>query len=126
MARILVAEADPFFSKFYTMKLRQLDYVVDRVQDGKEALEKLQNQPYDAVLMNLMLPYQDGFSLLKERENTPNKETPVVVVTDLRQEQDQKKASDLGVQHYFIKNEMQTSDLFKALQSLVKSSSESA
>lgn len=118
MSKILVAESDPFFLKFYSVKLKQLGHEVEKVEEGRQAIEKLKTEPYDAILMNLMLPYQDGFAVLDAKNATKNKGIPVIVVTELQQDEDREKAEALGINYYFIKNQAQVKDIMNAVRAL--------
>ncbi|MDP2691434.1 MAG: response regulator, partial [Candidatus Gracilibacteria bacterium] len=116
MSKVLVAEPDAFFCKFYALKLKQLGHEVNRVEDGKKAMELLNKDKYDLILMNIMLPFQDGYTILRNLKEGQNISTPVVVITELSQEEDKKKAMDLGVIAYFTKTDTQIQDLLKALE----------
>jgi len=116
MAKILVAEPEAFFSKFYSVKFKKEGYEVDRETDGRKVYENLNKNLYDLLLINLMLPYKDGFTILRDLKNTPNKDIPVIVITELKQEQDCKKAENLGVKHYFVKNEDQIGEILRVVK----------
>lgn len=113
MPTILVAEADSFYAKLYSLNLKKKGFSVDMVLSGDKALEFLKEKPYDALLMNVMLPFQDGFSLLEKLKQLKKKIPPVVVATELRQPEDLKRAKTLGINDYFIKEESQISDIIK-------------
>jgi len=119
MAKILVIEADPFLSKFYAVKLKQLKHEVDIALNGNEALQKLKMHAYEAILMDVILPYRDGFELLKDMKRLRKKLSVKIIATELQQEDDIKKAFELGASLYFIKNESQVYDIIDSLQALL-------
>lgn len=123
MAKILVIEADLFLSKFYAVKLKQLKHEVDIALNGQDALQKLKFRAYDAVLLDLILPYRDGFELLKDMRRLRKKLSIKVVTTELQQKADMKKAFELGASLYFIKNESQTYEIIDCIQALLKGKS---
>lgn len=83
--RILVAEDDRTSTKVMAGMLKKLDLVPEFVSNGEEALQALQQRPYDLVLMDCEMPLMDGFSVtrrLREWEaQTGRSRTPVVALT---------------------------------------------
>lgn len=65
-ARILVVDDEREFSVVLSERLRQRDYEVQFCFGGKEALEILSNQPFDVVVLDLVMPEMDGITTLKE------------------------------------------------------------
>lgn len=81
-ARILVADDDPILREFACVHLATPDVSLDTAGDGAEALEKLQAEPYDLVLVDLDMPVMDGFELIaRMRADETLRHVPVVVVT---------------------------------------------
>lgn len=119
MSKVLIIEGDLFLSKFYSIKLKKLKHEVDTALNGHEALEKLKMQHYDAVLMDVILPYRDGFELLKDMKRFRKKLRIKVIASELQQKADIKKAFELGATLYFIKSESQTYDIIDSIQSLL-------
>lgn len=64
--RILVAEDNPTNQKVLSAQLGQLGLTADMVDNGAEAVERLQNRSYDLVLMDILMPVMDGEEALKE------------------------------------------------------------
>lgn len=64
--RILIAEADPVNRKVTSLMLKRLGYEADTVSNGLEALHALKCQPFDLVLMNIMMPVMDGLTATRE------------------------------------------------------------
>lgn len=120
MAKILVIEADLFLSKFYAVKLKQLKHEVDVCLNGQDALQKLKVRAYDAALLELILPYRDGFELLKDMRRLRKKLHIKIITTELQQKEDIKRAFEFGASLYFIKNQSQTYEIIDCLQALLK------
>lgn len=120
MAKILVIEADLFLSKFYAVKLKQLKHEVDVCLNGQDALQKLKVHAYDAALLELILPYRDGFELLKDMRRLRKKLHIKIITTELQQKEDIKRAFEFGASLYFIKNQSQTYEIINCLQALLK------
>jgi len=119
MSKVLVIEADPFLSKFYAVKLKKLKHEVDVALNGEEALRKLKLDHYDGVLMGLILPYRDGFELLRDMNRMRKKHTVKVIATELQDEESVQKAFKLGASAYFIKSNSQIYEIIEALQALL-------
>ena len=101
--RILVAEDEKPMAKAMDLKLTKAGFEVDVAFNGEEALKLLEKGSYDLVITDLMMPRVDGFKILKEIKEK-GITTPVIVTSNLSQEEDEKKAKELGARDYFIKS----------------------
>ena len=80
MRRILVVEDNPDLADLVTLNLRDEGYAVESIGDGSLALAKLQAEPYDLVILDLMLPGMDGLMLCKQLRNRPDY-LPILMLT---------------------------------------------
>lgn len=81
-ARILFVDDDPILREFAQVNLASGNAQVDTAGDGLEALEALDRQTYDLLLVDLEMPRMDGFELLRRlRENPATEHLPIVVET---------------------------------------------
>ena len=64
--RLLVVEDDPTISSFLVKGLQEAGYAVDAAADGNRGLQLALTEPYDAAVLDLMLPGRDGLSVLEE------------------------------------------------------------
>ena len=104
MAKILIVEDDKTLIKMYQTKLTLENFEVEVAYDGEEGLEKLKTVSPDLVLLDLAMPKLDGFEFLKKMmADASLKKIPVVVLSNLGQESDIKKATDFGAKDYLIK-----------------------
>jgi DNA-binding response OmpR family regulator len=78
--------------------------------DGKDGLEKALTNTFDLILLDLILPEMDGFAVMAELRAKKIK-TPVVVLSNLGQDEDRKKAKDLGVINYLVKSNAPLSEI---------------
>lgn len=78
--RVLVAEDDPTARRSLERGLGRLGFVVDAVDDGCQAEERLSLLPYDVVVTDLAMPHADGFAVLEGVRRT-QPETPVIILT---------------------------------------------
>ena len=78
--RILLVEDDVKIASFVEKGLRAAGYAVDHAPDGETGLHLALTEPYDAAIVDIMLPKLDGLSLIKQmREKKIN--TPVIVLS---------------------------------------------
>lgn len=100
--RILVAEDEPAIAKALELKLTHAGYKVELAADGEEALEKLADGKFNLLLLDLIMPKKDGFGVLEAIQSGKHK-VPVIVLTNLGQEEDLERAKKLGATDYFVK-----------------------
>ncbi len=102
--KILIAEDDPFLSQMYSEKLEMEGYDVTLSTDGESALDKMKLVKPDIVLLDLLMPKKDGFEVLSEKSTDIDiKDIPVIVLTNLSQNEQIKKCYDLGAKDFLIK-----------------------
>ncbi len=103
LKKILVVEDEKPLAHALEMKLRHEGYDVKAVMNGEEGLTELRNGGYAMALLDLIMPRMDGFSVLTELQTQKNT-IPVIVLSNLGQEEDRKKAAGLGAIQYFVKS----------------------
>lgn len=102
--KILIIEDDVFFRKFYTEKLLEQGYTVNAASNGEEGLTLARNMLPDLIILDLIMPKKDGFDVLEERAlDDTLKNIPVLVFSTLNQDDDVKKALQLGATGYVNK-----------------------
>lgn len=116
--RILVAEDERPIAKAMELKLNHSGFDVRVAFDGEEALKILETEKFDLILLDLVMPKMNGFQTLQEIKNR-GIETPVVVSSNLSQEEDLKKAQDLGAIDFLIKSDTQISEIVERIKEYV-------
>ena len=101
------------------MKLKNQGYQARTVNNGEEALSELQNGTYDFVLLDLIMPKLDGFAVLQGLKSRGQK-IPVIVLSNLGQEEDRAKAKELGAINYFVKSNTPIAQIVEAVTSALK------
>lgn len=118
--RILIAEDDPFLSQMYSEKLEMENYDVVLATDGEEALDKMRLIKPDLILLDIMMPKKDGFEVLKEKMLDKDiKNIPVIVLTNLSQNEQIKKCYDLGAKDFLIKAYFVPAEVIKKVQDVL-------
>lgn len=100
MIRILVVDDEKPIANYIKLTLKQAGYWVDCAFDGMTALEKAEQVNYDLILLDVMLPEIDGFSLM---EYLAPKEVPVIFLTAKGGVKDRVKGLRLGAEDYIVK-----------------------
>lgn len=105
--KVLVIEDDEQISRVYLIKLKQEGIEAITSADGEDGLKKMASEKPDLVLLDLMLPGKDGFWVMEERNKIAGiKNVPVLVLSNLGQEQDRKRALGLGAIDYLVKADL--------------------
>lgn len=101
---ILIVEDDPVLLRMYTEKLTFEGFRVITARDGEEALEVSMKENIDLILLDIMLPRMSGTDFLERfRKEEKGKNTPVVALTNLTEEEERQRATKLGVKEYLVK-----------------------
>ena len=105
MSKILIVEDDTYLLKLYSEIFEKENFEVMIAEDGREALQKIQDFKPDVMLLDLMLPYVDGFKVLEDvKKNPTTATTKVVVLTNLDSETQKQKALKLGAEKFMVKS----------------------
>ena len=100
--RLLVVEDERDLAQTLRRALEEEEFAVDVAEDGEDALFKIREMPYDAVILDLMLPGLDGWSLL-QTIRAAGIRTPVLVLTARDMIDDRVRGLNLGADDYLTK-----------------------
>lgn len=100
--RILVVEDEADLNLLLRKVLTKAGYTVDGCRDGEEAQLHLLGAEYDAILLDVMMPKKDGYTLVRELREAGN-DTPVLFLTARDSVSDRVKGLDLGADDYLVK-----------------------
>ncbi len=99
---ILLVEDDPNFGSILKDYLSLNDYQVSLARNGLEGFDKFIKNDYDLCILDVMMPYKDGFSLAKDIR-TKNKEVPIIFLTAKSMKEDVLQGYKLGADDYLNK-----------------------
>lgn len=102
MAKILIVEDEKQISKVMRLYLEKEGHDVTIASDGKLAEEFIENCLYDLVIVDIMMPYKDGWYLLKQIKSINNK-TQVIITSARGEEEDRIFGLELGADDYMVK-----------------------
>ena len=101
MARLLIVDDEMRIRELIKKYAKFEGYEVDEAADGMEALEKCRSNDYDLVILDIMMPELDGFSVCRElRKNRP---VPVIILSARGEEYDRIHGFELGIDDYVVK-----------------------
>ena len=99
--RILVVDDDVNILRVFKNILEKEGYIVETVETGKDALEKIRKEKFSVCLVDVKLPDMDGTELLLKMAN--GSETIKIIVTGFSSEEVGKKAADYGADDFLVK-----------------------
>jgi two-component system, OmpR family, response regulator len=115
--RVLVVEDEPDLLRGLVQALREEGYAVDSASNGQDGLFNAQNYDYDAIVLDVMLPKLDGWTVLERLRRV--KKTPVLILTARDQSKDRIKGLDGGADDYVVKP-FDLAELFARLRALIR------
>ncbi len=100
--KILLVEDDPNFGTILKDYLTINNYNVTHAKNGMEGFEKFKRNDYDLCILDVMMPYKDGFTLAKEIKEK-NKDIPIIFLTAKSLKEDVLKGYQVGADDYLNK-----------------------
>jgi two-component system OmpR family response regulator len=122
--RVLVVEDEADLARVLARSLQEAGFAVDAVGDGEEALFRIREIPYDAAVLDLMLPRLDGWSVLASAR-TDGIRTPILLLTARDAVADRVRGLNLGADDYLVKP-FAIAELVARLHALIRRSYGSA
>ncbi|PIP65149.1 hypothetical protein COW95_03445 [Candidatus Peregrinibacteria bacterium CG22_combo_CG10-13_8_21_14_all_49_11] len=116
---ILVAEDDTFLVDMMRKVLSKHDVRVSSAFNGKEAINLLDTDPPDLLLLDLLMPHVDGYAVLQHRKDKKSR-FPVVVCSNLSDKVNRDKCKEFGVKEYLIKSDMDDEQLWPILEKYLR------
>lgn len=121
MKRILIIEDEKPLARALELKLTHAGFETKNAANGEEGLALLKQESFDLILTDLMMPKVDGFAVLtalRERGNA----TPVIVLTNLSQVEDEKRARMLGAMGFFVKSDISVAEIVERIRRVFEES----
>ena len=119
---VLLVEDDAFLREICGKKLTKEGYTVYEAIDGAQALEGVKQVKPDIVLLDIILPAIDGFQILSEIRSNSNEiisKVPVIMLSNLGQDDDIKKAMDMGADDYLVKAHFTTEEIITKIKKIM-------
>lgn len=117
-AKVAIIEDDQAISQMYRIKFESEGFEVETAENGKLGLKLCESMRPDIILLDLMMPEMNGDEMLEKlRMTTFGKDTKVVILTNMGEQEVPKKVKDLGVSDVILKADMtprQVAELVKS------------
>ncbi len=118
--KVLLVEDDVMISGMYKTRLEQEGYIVIMAANGGDGLDIAVQERPNLILLDVMMPQIDGFSLLQElRLKDSFKKTPIIMLTNLGTTEDKEKGKKLGATDYLVKANLTPSEIAQAVAKYV-------
>ena len=103
--RILLVDDDADTREIYAEFLRSAGYEIVEAQDGLDGLEKASQLPADLIITGIIMPRMDGFAMVEAlKKNVATAHVPIVFLSHLGREEDQKRAKELGAKDFIVRD----------------------
>ncbi len=101
---VVLIEDEEMLSNMYETKFIKEGFNIKKALDGETGFKLVQEENPDLILLDIIMPKLDGFSVLRKlKEDPKTKNVPVVLLTNLGQDEDIKKGTKLGAVGYLVK-----------------------
>ena len=102
--KIVVADDDPIVLKFLEALLTDAGYSVVTAEDGEKTLNRVREGKPDLIILDLVMPYHDGFEITRTvRQSPATRHVPIIVLSMKDKESDVLRCFELGVDDYIRK-----------------------
>lgn len=116
---ILIIEDEKPLARALELNLNDVGYTTKVVFNGVDGIEAIEKEKFDLIICDLIMPKMDGFTVLAILKEMKIK-TPVIVLSNLSQKEDEKYAKDFGAKEFFIKSNTPMETIIMRIQKLLK------
>ena len=119
--KILIIEDEIVLSDIIKRKFEIKGFTVSIASDGEQGIEKLRREKHDLVLLDLVLPGVDGFSILKSiKEDSKLKKIPVIILSNLGQKDEIQRGLKLGAVEFLVKAHLDPNDIVEKVEKILQ------
>lgn len=115
---VLIVEDERPMAKALELKLAHEGFKPTAAYNGEEALEFLRKEKFDLMLLDLVMPKVDGFKVL-ETMKAENIMIPTIILSNLSQQEDERRVRELGARDFFIKSEIPISEVITKIKKIL-------
>ena len=116
---ILIAEDDAVLREVYVKKFTLSGFQIRTAENGQKAIEEIEKESPDLVILDLNMPVIDGFGVL-ERFPRAQRAFPVIILSNFGDTKNKERGIALGADDFFIKSEMTIKSLLDKVNTLMK------
>lgn len=117
--KILIGEDERPIARALELKLISSGFDVEVANNGNEVIKAVKSSKFNLIFLDLVMPEKDGFEVLSDLKKMKNK-TPVIVLSNLSQEEDERRVLKLGAKKFFIKSNTELSKIVEEVKKILK------
>jgi DNA-binding response OmpR family regulator len=115
--KILLVEDEELIYSLLEKKLTQAGYEVTVATNGEEGLKKIKEVSPDIILLDIIMPQKDGFSVMEEiRKDKELQRIPIIVISNSGQPVELNKAKELGAKDWIIKTDFDPQEIIEKVK----------
>jgi DNA-binding response OmpR family regulator len=114
--KILIVEDERPLAHALELKFSHEGYDITIATDGAEGLKVANAGSFNMILLDLIMPQMDGFTFMEQLK----KKTPVIILSNLGQDEDKERAKQLGAVDYFVKSNTPITEIIKKVKASIK------
>lgn len=115
--KILLIEDEEMLANMYEVKFKNEGFELFKALDGAQGLEMAKNTQPDFILLDIIMPKVDGFSVLKSlKEDESTKNIPVMMLTNLGQDEDIERGKQMGAVGYLVKANITPAEVVESVK----------
>ena len=119
--KIVIVEDDPFLNRVLLSKLKKFDFDIIQIKDGNKVMDIISKEMADLILLDLMLPQKSGFEILADlKKDVKLKDIPVLILTNLGQDEEKKRGLSLGALEYLVKTDIKLEEIVEKINNYLK------
>jgi DNA-binding response OmpR family regulator len=119
--KILLIEDEEMLASMYETKFKNEGYDIKKALDGETGLKMALDDKPDVILLDIIMPKLDGCSVFRAlKETVITKVVPVVLLTNLGQDEDVKKGKSMGAAGYLVKANMTPAEVVEKIKEYLK------
>jgi CheY-like chemotaxis protein len=110
----MVVEDDSFLRETIQSVLEEHDVTVRSAENGEEAIQQIDQQAPDLMLLDIFMPVKDGYAVLEHRR-TKGMQFPVIILSNASDHISKQKCEELGAGDFLVKSDMDEDDLWEKI-----------
>ncbi len=118
MKKVLIIDDEKPMARALELKFNLLGFDAKAVNSGEEGLKLIDGEDYDIILLDLIMPDIDGFTVLS-RLREKEIDTPVIILSNLEHGDDEKKAKEMGAVDFLIKANTPISKIVSRVEAIL-------
>lgn len=122
MNKLLIVEDEDMLAEMYQDKFDREGFDVDLARSAEEAIEKLKGTEPDLILLDILLPGENGTYFLEQLKEDPELETSakIIAFSNYNEDKTKKKAEELGVEEYLLKTDFTPNQIVEEVKKIIK------